>query len=135
MHPFLNQQMGDFHRAHLLHEAEIECSSEQAYRDVQENKDVYRYRRDFWCRAFGLPNRYSSGGPTQLKQTTAPVWVQRRLPATIRTIGFGAFGVGMLAGSFLGSRFGLLPAVLFACVVCLTISIPMMGRLLHFVRV
>lgn len=31
MHPFLNQQLGDFHRAHLLHEAEIERSSEQAF--------------------------------------------------------------------------------------------------------
>ncbi|HEX6481886.1 MAG TPA: hypothetical protein VF043_23840 [Ktedonobacteraceae bacterium] len=133
MHPFLNQQMGDFHRTHLLHEAEIERSSEQAYRDVQENKDVYWYRRDFWSRALGLPNRYSSVDPAQLKQTIMPVWVQRRLPATIRTIGFSAFGVGMLAGSFLGSRFGLLPAVLLACIVCLTISIPVVGRLLHFV--
>ena len=124
MHPFMNQQMGDFHRAHPLHEAEIERSAEQAYRDVQENKDVYHYRRDLWCRAFGLPNRYSSVDPTQLKQTIMPVRVQRHLPATIRTIGFGAFGVGMLAGSFLGSRFGLLPALLLAWVVCLTISIP-----------
>ena len=135
MHPFLNQQMGDFHRTHLLHEAEIERSSEQAYRDVQENKDVYRYRRDLWCRAFDLPNRYSLVSPSQLKQTTTPIWVQRRMRATMQTVGFLAFGAGILAGSFLGSSFGLLPAVLFACVVCLVISIPAMGRLLRLVRV
>ena len=134
MHPFLNQQLGDFHRAHLLHEAEIERSSEQAYRDIQGNKDVDRYRRDLWYRAFGLPNQYPSVGPTQLKQSTTPVWVQRHLPATIRTAGFGAFGLGILAGSFLGSSFGLLPAVLFSGVVCLMISIPAMGRLLRLVR-
>jgi hypothetical protein len=134
MHPLLNQQMADSHREHLLHEAEIERSSEQAYRDVLGNRDVYWDRLNLWCRAFGLPNRFSSIDPAQLKQTITPVWVQRRVRATIRTVGFGAFGVGMLAGSFLGNRFGLLPAVLFACIVCLLISIPLLARLLHLVR-
>lgn len=134
MHPLLNQQMGVIHRAHLLHEAEIERSSEQAYRDVQENRDVYWTRRNLWCRAFGLPNQFSFIDPAQLKQTITPVWVERRVQATIRTVGFGAFGVGTLVGSFLGNRFGLLPAVLFACIVCLLISIPLLARLLHLVR-
>src|SRR5258706_5932669 len=134
MHPLLNQQLGVIHRAHLLHEAEIERSSEQAYRDIQENRDVYWTRRNLWCRAFGLPNRFSSIDPAQLKQTITPVWVERRVQATIRTVGFGAFGVGTLVGSFLGNRFGLLPAVSFACIVCLTISIPLLARLLRLVR-
>lgn len=134
MHPLLNQQLGDFHRTHLLHEAEIERSSEQAYRDVQENKDVYRYRRDLWCRAFGLPMRFTSIDSTQSKQTITSIWVQRRMRATMQTVGFLAFGAGMLVGSVTGGRFGLLPAVLLACIVCLAVSIPVVGRLLHAIR-
>jgi hypothetical protein len=134
MHPLLNQQLEVIRRAHLLQEAEIERSSEQAYRDVQENRDVYWNRRNLWCRAFGLPNRFSSIDPVQMKQTITPVWVERRVQPTIRAVGFGAFSVGTLVGSFLGNRFGLLPSVLFACLVCLTISIPLLARLLHLVR-
>jgi|SRR5215469_6539982 len=131
MHPLLNQQMADSHRAHLLHEAEVERSSEQAYRDLQENRDVYWNRHNLWCRAFGLPAWSTSFDRGQLKQTITPVWVQRRVRATLRTVGFGAFAVGMLIGGFLDSRFGLLPAALFACLVCLAISIPVLARLLH----
>jgi hypothetical protein len=134
MHPLLNQQMADSHREHLLHEAAMAHSAEQAYKDLQANSDVYLFRRNLWCQVLGLPTWSSSFDQGLLKQTITPVWIERRVRATIRTVGFGAFGVGILAGSFLGNRFGLLPAVLFACIVCLLISIPIVGRLLRLVR-
>ncbi len=134
MYPLLNQQMAQMHRTHLLYEAELERSSEQADRDLQENRDVYEYRHNLWCIILGLPTRISSIDQEQLKQTITPVWVQRRLQATMRTVGCIAFGVGTLTGSFLGSRFGLLPAVLFACAVCLVISVAALGRFLRLVR-
>jgi hypothetical protein len=134
MHPLLNQQMADSHREHLLYEAAMARSAEQAYKDLQANSDVYLFRRNLWRLVLGLPTWSSSFNQGLLKQTITPVWIERRVRATIRTVGFGAFGVGILAGSFLGNRFGLLPAVLFACIVCLLISIPPLARLLHLVR-
>src|SRR5579875_991627 len=48
MHPLLKQRMAHIHRIPLLHEAELERSSERRGRDIQENRDVYAYQRELY---------------------------------------------------------------------------------------
>lgn len=127
MHPFIYEQMAQMHRQELLHEAAVARSADQAYSYTmtQGNSDAYWPYRGRWGLIFGLPI---------LSSSTNEAWLQYRLRATIRTVGLGAFGVGSLAGSFIGSRFGLLPAVVFSCVVCLMITLPVLARLLIAIK-
>src|SRR5215472_4176207 len=119
MHPLIYEQMAQMHRQELLREAAAARSAAQTHTRAQGNSDAYWLYRGRWGLIFGLPIVSSS---------TNEAWLQNRMRATIRTVGLGAFGVGSLVGSFLGSRFGLLPAVVFSCVICLVITLPIVVR-------
>ena len=122
MHPFLNQQMARLHREELQREATDAQAADMALTNTQGNAQT------FWYLIFGLPVPTSSTNETRLSQTVAPSKLQAQMRAIIRTIGLGAFGIGSLIGSFLGTRFGLLPATLLGCIICLVISLPMLRR-------
>lgn len=119
MHPLINGQMAHMHRQELLHEAEVARSADLIY--TRGNRAMNWPGRERWSLIFGLP---------VLSSSINQAWLQRRMRATIRTVSFGAFGAGSLVGSFLGSRFGLLAAVVFSCIVCLLITLPVMARAL-----
>ena len=119
MHPFLNEQIAQMHRQELLREAVVARLAEEVYIDAEGNSGAGRLARERWGLIFGLP---------VLSSSINQAWLQRRMRSVMFTVGLGAFGVGSLVGSFLGSRLGLLPAVVFSCVVCLAIMLPMVGR-------
>ena len=117
MHPLINGQMAHMHRQELLHEAVVARSADLIYTEGNRNWPG----RERWSLIFGLP---------VLSSSINQGWLQRRMHATIRTVSFGAFSAGSLVGSFLGSRFGLLPAAVFSCIVCLLITLPVLARAL-----
>ena len=119
MHPLINEQMAHMHRQELLHEAVVARSAD--FICIKGNRAMNWPGRERWSLIFGLP---------VLSASINQVWLRRRMRATIRTVSFGAFGAGSLVGSFLGSRFGLLPAVVFSCIVCSLITLPVLARLL-----
>jgi len=120
MHPFINEQMAQMHRQELLGEATSARSAGQAHTRAQGKSDADRLYRGRWGLIFGLP---------VLPSSTNEAWLRYRMRATIRTVGFGAFSLGSLAGSLIGSRFGLLPAAVFSCIACLVITLPVLARL------
>lgn len=125
MNPHLNEQLAQLRRRELLQEAEAARSANEAHVDAQGKTGAFWPYRSRWSLIFGLP---------LLSSSINRVWLQRRMRATMRTVSFGAFSVGSLVGSFLGSRFGLLPALLFSGVVCLMISLPVLVRCLDALR-
>lgn len=122
MNPLLIERMARLHREELLREAAIARSADQVHEDAQRNSNAFEYRRELWSSILGLPLMYSP-----INQA----WLRRRIHATIRMVTLAALGVGMLAGSFLGSRFGLLPAVLLSSIICLIVSLPILLRAFH----
>jgi hypothetical protein len=120
MHPLLTEQMAQMHRQELLSEAGVARSVDEAYNNAEGKTYARRLHRERWSLIFGLPALYS---------TANQAWLGRRMRATIRVVGLGAFGAGSLVGSFLGSRFGLLPAAVFSCIICLVITLSVLVRL------
>jgi len=125
MNPLLIERMAQMHREELLLEAAIARFVDQAHEDELRNRNAYERHRELWSSILGLPLMSSS-----INQE----WLQRRMHATIRIVSLAAFGVGILAGSFLGSRFGLLPAVVFSSIVCLLIALPILARLFKMLK-
>ena len=123
MHPLIDEQMAYMRRQELLHEAVMARCADLIY--IKGNRDMNWPGRERWSLIFGLP---------VVSASINQAWLQRRMHATIRTVSFGAFGAGSLVGSFLGSRFGLLPAVVFSCIVCSLITLPVLARLLKGLR-
>ncbi len=123
MHPLIDEQMAYMRRQELLHEAVMARCADLIY--IKGNRDMNWPRRERWSLIFGLP---------VVSASINQACLQRRMHATIRTVSFGAFGAGSLVGSFLGSRFGLLPAVVFSCIVCSLITPPVLARLLKGLR-
>ena len=62
------------------------------------------------------------------KQEDTLAWLQDRMYATSRVLGLVALGVGLLAGSFFSTRFGLFPVVLLGALLYTAISLPMLMR-------
>ncbi len=124
MHPFLNQHMARLHREELQREA----TAAQAADMVQTNT------RAFWYLIFDLPMLTSSTSNARLTQVITPSKLQGQICAIIRAIALGAFGIGLLIGSYLGTRFGLLPATLLGCIICLAISLPILRRSLKVLK-
>ncbi len=124
MHPFLNQHMTRLHREELQREATAAQAADVAHTNT----------RAFWYLIFGLPVLTSSTNEVPLSQAITPTKLQSQIRAIIRTIALGAFGIGLLFGSYLGTRFGLLPATLFGCIICLAISLPILRRSLKVLK-
>ncbi len=124
MHPFLNQHMARLHREELQREAKAAQAAEM----VQTNT------RAFWYLIFDLPMLTSSTSEVPLSQSITPSKLQGQICAIIRAIALGAFGIGLLIGSYLGTRFGLLPATLLGCIICLAISLPILRRSLKVLK-
>ena len=124
MHPFFNQQMARLHREELQREATA----------AQAADLVHANTRAFWYLIFDLPILTSSTNEAPLSQAITPTKLQGQIRAIIRTIGLGAFGIGLLIGSYLGTRFGLLPATLLGCIICLAISLPILRRSLKVLK-
>ena len=124
MHPFLNQQMARLHREELQREATAAQAADM----------VHANTRAFWYLIFGLPILTSSPNEAPLSQAITPTKLQGQMRATTRTIGLGAFGIGLLIGSYLGTMFGLLPATLLGCIICLAISLPILRRSLKVLK-
>jgi hypothetical protein len=122
MHPFLNQHMARLHREELQREATAAQAADMVQTNTRGNAQA------FWYLIFGLPVPTSSTNETRLSQSITPTKLQGQLRVIIRTIGLGAFGIGLLLGSYLETRFGLLPATLLGCIVCLVISLPILRR-------
>ena len=125
MHPLINQQLAQIHRQELLREAAAARSADAAYNNAQGKTYARRIHRERWSLIFGLPALYSTANQASLG---------RRMRATIRVVGLGAFSAGSLAGSFIGSRFGLLPAAVLSCIICLMITLPVLARLFIAVK-
>jgi apolipoprotein N-acyltransferase len=124
MHPFLNQHRARLHREELLREATAAQAADMAHANT----------RAFWYFIFDLPILTYSAAEAPLSQAITSTKLQGQIRAIIRTIGLGAFGIGLLIGSFLGARFGLLPATLLGCIICLAISLPILRRSLKVLK-
>ena len=124
MHPFLNQHMARLHREELQREATAAQAADMAHANT----------RAFWYLIFDLPILTYSAAEAPLSQAITSTKLQGQIRAIIRTIGLGAFGIGLLIGSFLGTRFGLLPATLLGCIICLAISLPILRRSLKVLK-
>src|SRR5258708_37540459 len=118
MHPLIDEQMAYMRRQELLHEAVMaRCAGLIC---IKGNRDMNWPGRERWSLIFRLP---------VVSASINQAWLQRRMHAPTRTASFGAFGAGSLVGSFLGSRFGLLPAVVFSCILCSLLTLPVLARL------
>ena len=134
MHPLLNQHIARLHREELQREAAVTHAIHRTYANAQEDANGHQADRLFWRQIFGLPLPTSAANQAQASLATTPAWFRGRLRTTVLTVGCGAFGIGSLMGSFLGARFGLLPATLLGCIICLAISLPMLRRSLHILK-
>jgi len=123
MHPLLNEYMAELHMRELQREATTGRLAAEAGR-----QDDHSSRR--WLR-YLLLGSYTPGysdKQVDIKQEGMPSWLQRRMHTTIREVGLAALGVGFLAGGFLGTRFGLLPAVLLGGIISLVTLLSIMRR-------
>jgi hypothetical protein len=124
MHPLLNEYMAELHMRELQHEATTESLAAAAVRQASDHSS----RR--WLRylLLGLYTPGYSDKQVDIKQEGMPSWLQRRIHTAIREVGLAALGVGFLAGGFLGTRFGLLPAVLLGGIISLVTLLSIMRR-------
>jgi len=116
--------MARLHREELQREAKAAQAAEM----VQTNT------RAFWYLIFDLPMLTSSTSEAHLSRSITLTKLQGQIRAIIRTIALGAFGIGLLIGSYLETRFGLLPATLLGCIICLAISLPILRRSLKVLK-
>ncbi len=124
MHPLLNEYMAELHMRELQREATTERLAAAAVRQAGDHSS----RR--WLR-YLLLGSYTPGysdKQVDIKQEGMPAWLQRRMHTAIREVGLAALGVGFLAGGFLGTRFGLLPAVLLGGIISLVTLLSIMRR-------
>jgi hypothetical protein len=128
MHPLLIQQLAKLHMEELQREATITRFANNARVSSGKGPIHWVPSRSFshpvlWYLLLGLQMPISTA-----QQEVTPGWLQDRMYATNRMIGFAALGVGLLAGSFLNARLGLFPAVLLGALLCAAISLSMLMR-------
>jgi hypothetical protein len=124
MHPLLNEYMAELHMRELQREAATERLAAAAVRQSGDHSPQH------WLR-YLLLGSYTPGysdRQVDLKQEGMPSWLQRRIHTAIREVGLAALGVGFLAGGFLGTRFGLLPAVLLGGIISLVTLLSIIRR-------
>ncbi len=124
MHPLLNEYMAELHMRELQREAATERLAAAAVRQTSDHSPQR------WLR-YLLLGWYTPGYSDKqidIKQEGMPSWLQRRIHTAIREVGLAALGVGFLAGGFLGTRFGLLPAVLLGGIISLVTLLSIMRR-------
>lgn len=124
MHPLLNEYMAELHMRELQREAATERLAAAAVRQSGGHSSQRWLRYLF----LGLYTPGYSDKQIDIKQEGMPSWLQRRIHTAIREVGLAALGVGFLAGSFLGTRFGLLPAVLLGGIISLVTLFSIMRR-------
>jgi hypothetical protein len=124
MHPLLYEYMAELHMRELQREATAERLAASAARQDDDHSS------QGWLRYLLLGSYIPGYSDEQvdIKQEGIPSWLQRRIHTAIREVGLAALGVGFLAGGFLGTRFGLLPAVLLGGVISLVILFSIMRR-------
>jgi hypothetical protein len=69
-----------------------------------------------------------------IRQVATPDHLQGRVIGSINAVGWGALGVGPLAGGLLAERIGLTPTVLLGAAVCLAGALPTAARPLFRLR-
>ena len=124
MHPLLNEYMAELHMRELQRQAATERLAAAAVRQTSDHSSRG------WLR-YLLLGSYTPGysdKQVDIKQEGMPAWLQRRMHTAIREVGLAALGVGFLAGGFLGTRFGLLPAVLLGGIISLVTLLSIMRR-------
>jgi hypothetical protein len=124
MHPLLNEYMAELHMRELQREATTERLAAAAVRQSGDHSSRG------WLR-YLLLGSYTPGysdKQVDIKQEGMPSWLQRRIHTAIREVGLAALGVGFLVGGFLGTRFGLLPAVLLGGIISLVTLLSIMRR-------
>ncbi len=134
MHPLLNQQMAQLYREEIQRAAAAAQIAHQACINRQRNADNRRSQRALWRLIFGLSIPASSASQASMSHIVPSSGLQERMQAMMRMVGFAAFGAGSLIGSFLGTRFGLLPATLLSSIICLAISLPILKRSLGILK-
>ena len=122
MHPDLYEHIAQQHREELQREAAIAQAVRLAH------ADDYTSRRILYHLMFDLPAPSSPLSEASLSQAIVPSRLQEHMRTALGTIGMAAFGLGSLLGGFLGTRFGLLPATLLGCIMCLTMTLPILRR-------
>jgi len=111
-----------------MRELQQEATTERLAAEVVRQTSDHSSRR--WLR-YLLLGSYTPGysdKQVDIKQEGMPSWLQRRIHTAIREVGLAALGVGFLAGGFLGTRFGLLPAVLLGGIISLVTLLSIMRR-------
>lgn len=124
MYPLLNEYMAELHMRELQQEATTERLAAEAVRQAGDHSSRH------WLR-YLLLGSYTPGYSDKqvtIKQEDIPHWLQRRLHTATREVGLAALGVGFLAGGFLGTHFGLLPAVLLGGMISLVTLFSIMRR-------
>ncbi len=128
MHPLLYQQLAKLHMEELQREAMITRFVKSAgvgggKGAINRVPSRYFFHPVLWYLLLGLRLPISTA-----KQEDTLAWLQDRMYATSRVIGLTALGVGLLAGSFLSTRFDLFPAALLGALLCVAVSLPMLMR-------
>ena len=124
MHPFLNEHMAELHIRELQQQAAAECLAVEAGRKAGDPSPRQ------WLR-YLLVGAYTpdyNDRQSEIKQEGIPYWLQRRMHTATREVGLAALGVGFLAGGFLGTHFGLLPALVLSGTILLIISASIVVR-------
>jgi hypothetical protein len=128
MHPLLIQQLVKLHIEELQREATTTRFANSARVSsgkgpIHQVPSRYLSHPVLWYLLLGLRMPISTA-----QQEVTPGWLQDRLHATNRMIGFATLGVGLLAGSFLNARLGLFPVVFLGVILCAAISLPILMR-------
>jgi hypothetical protein len=132
MHPRIHEYLAEHHREELLREVGFAGSHHDHDHHFQATRTsrMMRNRRVLAYLLFGshaLAYRY-----------IGQEWLLRRLQAhvnaSMRLLALLVLAFGIFSGSLLDNRFGLLPALLFGCVLMLGAVMPVLARSIQLLK-
>ncbi len=87
-----------------------------------------------WRFLFGFQLPIYNITSVSLRQVITPAYLQGRMNATMRTLSFGALGIGALLGGLLGSTFGLIPTIIVGSLLSILGSLALLERALRTLK-
>ena len=127
MHPLLTEHMAKLH----MRELQQEAATERLAAQVSRQAGGHSSRQLLYYLLLGSYVPGYSQDQTSIKQEAIP---RQSTQGVTRQVGLAALGVGFLAGGFLGTRFGLLPAAMLSGTILLIISVSIVVRALVLLK-
>lgn len=130
MYPCYMEYEVAYRRQELLREAEVERSiPETTAKQLDLSEEGY-----FWHEALALPISIRDVFHANISQALVDDVVRRRTQSLVLTVASAAFGLGVLAGGWIGNAVSLDTVLLFGCIVALAACIPVVSRSLFLLR-